>query len=365
MPTVSPFARIFQFGMRLGMRSYTLGSAWWQADCGPYWGHNALIRLQPFMAHCELPLLPGQGPLGGHILSHDQVEAVLMRRAGLEVRVLPEEGGSWEQNPPTLLEHMRRDLRWCHGNMQYWRLLAMPGLEPVSRIQLLLAILMYLGSAAWIAFMTLSALRAGLAEDATQIFHAEAGMTLLACILVMVFAPKIATVADVLASRDSRRAFGGNLPILSSTLAEAIFSALLAPVLAIAHTRFLLGLPFGRAAVWAAQRRGTHRVTPSEAAGRLWPQAAFAGVLVIWLLAMAPLALFGFLPFLTGAVVAVPIAVVTSWAGLGLMLAARSGLWQIPDEIAPASELRALRLPALRKTRQTVPTIEAAFEPGS
>ena len=96
MPSTSAFARVFQFGMRLGMRSYTLGSAWWQGDCGPYWGHNAVIRLAPFIAHCHIPPRPD----GTHILSHDQIEAVLMRRAGYEVRVLPEEGASWEENPP-------------------------------------------------------------------------------------------------------------------------------------------------------------------------------------------------------------------------------------------------------------------------
>ncbi|MGB5733113.1 MAG: glucans biosynthesis glucosyltransferase MdoH, partial [Thiohalocapsa sp.] len=112
LPSASAFARPFQFGMRLGMRSYSIGSAWWQADAGPYWGHNALIRTAPFMAHCEMPRLPGDGPLGGWVLSHDQVEAVLMRRAGYEVRVMPTEGGSWEENPTTLPEFVRRDLRW-------------------------------------------------------------------------------------------------------------------------------------------------------------------------------------------------------------------------------------------------------------
>ena len=111
----APFARVFQFGMRLGMRSYTLGTAWWQGDCGPYWGHNAIMRLAPFIAHCELPVLPGDGPLGGHVLSHDQVEAALMRRAGYDVRVLPDEGLSLEENPPTLMEFIRRDLRWCRA----------------------------------------------------------------------------------------------------------------------------------------------------------------------------------------------------------------------------------------------------------
>ncbi len=146
LPSTSFFARVFQFGMRLGMRSYTIGNAWWQADCGPYWGHNAILRIQPFRDHGELPPIPGRGPLSGPILSHDQVEAVLMRKAGFEVRVLPVEDGSWEENPTTFPEFFRRDLRWCQGNMQYWALLGMKGIAPVSRYQFVFAITMFLGS---------------------------------------------------------------------------------------------------------------------------------------------------------------------------------------------------------------------------
>ena len=127
MPSKSAFARIFQFGMRHGMRSYTMGQAWWVGDCGPFWGHNAVVRIKPFHEQCDLPILPGAPPLGGHVLCHDQVEATLMRRAGYEVRVLPEERGSWEENPPTMLEFARRDVRWCQGNMQYLKLLDLPG----------------------------------------------------------------------------------------------------------------------------------------------------------------------------------------------------------------------------------------------
>ena len=124
MPSASPFARIFQFGMRLSMRSYTIGSAWWQGDCGPYWGHNAIVRIAPFVTHCQLPVLAEGALVKGHVISHDQVEAVLMRRAGYGVRVLAGEGSSFEQNPPTLVEFIRRDLRWCQGNMQYWQFYA-------------------------------------------------------------------------------------------------------------------------------------------------------------------------------------------------------------------------------------------------
>ena len=123
LPNPSPFPRLFQFGMRHGMRAYTVGSAWWQGDCGPYWGHNALIRIAPFMAHCRLPMLPGRPPLGGRVLSHDQVEAVLMRRAGWEVRAARGRGRQLRGEPADALDFVKRDLRWCQGNWQYLKLL--------------------------------------------------------------------------------------------------------------------------------------------------------------------------------------------------------------------------------------------------
>src|SRR5260221_802082 len=129
MPSTSAFARLFQFGMRLSMRSYTIGSAWWQGDCGPYWGHNAIVRLAPFMRHCHLPILSESALVSGHVLSHDQVEAVLMRRAGYEVRVLAEGSGRLQQNPPAVVEFIRRDPRWCPGHMQDWQFLVVPRLR--------------------------------------------------------------------------------------------------------------------------------------------------------------------------------------------------------------------------------------------
>jgi membrane glycosyltransferase len=364
MPTVSTFARIFQFGMRLGMRSYTLGSAWWQADCGPYWGHNALIRLKPFMDHCRLPELPGRPPLGGSILSHDQVEAALMRRAGYEVRVLPSEGGSWEENPPTLLEFIRRDLRWCHGNMQYWRLICMPGLKPISRVQLFLAILMFLTSPAWIAFMTLGMLRVGLADDPGQAFDPQTGLILFGAIMTMVFAPKLATVLDLLATSSARWDFGGATALVTGTLSEVLFFTLLAPVMALAHTRFLAGLPFGHAAVWPAQRRVSHRVRPSQAFEHLWLQSLFGAAGVGFLMFHAPAALMGFLPFLLGPLLAIPIAILTSGEGLGARCA-RSGLWRIPDETQPAPALQRLHLPALSASHRALATSEPASDSAS
>jgi membrane glycosyltransferase len=346
MPSTSAFARIFQFGMRLGMRSYTIGGAWWQGDCGPYWGHNAAVRLAPFIAHCHIPTLPYGGPLGGHVLSHDQVEAVLMRRAGYEVRVLPEEDLGWEENPPTLIEFIRRDLRWCQGTLQYWHFLFWPGIPPVSRYQLAFAVLMFIGSPAWMGLLVVATLAVALAPSPAAFMRADAGMTLLAVVLVMWFAPKIATVLDVLTRPKLRRAFGGGLRFVANVATETIFFLALSPIMWFGHTVFLTGLLFGRTIGWIGQTREDHAVPWSVAFSQLWPQTAL-GLACIGILGVThpwaiPYALF----IAGGLAISVPLAVVTALPWLGRLFA-RIGVGRLPEETDPPAALAALSLPAL------------------
>ncbi len=329
LPSASPFARIFQFGMRLGMRSYTLGAASWQGDCGPYWGHNAILRVAPFTTHCELPVLPGGPPLGGHVLSHDQLEAVLMRRAGYEVRVLPIEDGSWEENPPNLPEFIRRDLRWCQGNMQYFRLLTTPGLLPVSRLQLVLAILMYIGAPAWMGFMVLGLLRA-------MPFRLDLGVIIFAVTLAMGLAPKLATLADVLIRAPLRRAYGGAARVIASALIETVFSMLVAPVSAVAVTIFMIGLLFRRRVGWTSQQRDAQALAVGVAVRALWPQTLFGIGLGIGLWRVAPGAVWYWAPLIAGLAGSSPIALVSAPPRFGRALA-RAGLCRIPEE-APLAE---------------------------
>jgi membrane glycosyltransferase len=185
LPSNSAFTRLFQYGMRLGMRSYTMGSAWWQGDCGPYWGHNALIRLSPFIEFCDLPILKSRSGVPNPILSHDLIEAILMRRAGYEVRIYPQEDLSWEENPPTLTEYIRRDLRWCEGNLQYRNLLTLPHLLPVNRFQLVLAIAMFLGSPAWIVLILFCTIAIGLSVTLDALVNIDHFSSLLLLTLVM------------------------------------------------------------------------------------------------------------------------------------------------------------------------------------
>jgi membrane glycosyltransferase len=343
LPSTSAFARLFQFGMRLSMRSYTLGSAWWQGDCGPYWGHNAILRLQPFIAHCQIT--PDTGGLGAHILSHDQIEAVLMRRAGYEVRVLPDEMG-WEENPPTLIEFIRRDLRWCQGNMQYWPLLTMPGLKLVSRYQLGLAIAMFLGSPAWIGLLVFGTLALASTGSLSEFVRPDAGIALAILIPVMWYASHLATMIDVLMSARARAAYGGTWHFLANTVIELVFMILLCPIMWAGHTFFLVGLALGRGIGWGGQARDDHAVPVTHAARNLWPHTLLGlgciGVLAATHAAAIPYALY----IAAGPALAIPLAVLTALPSVGVAFAS-AGIGRLPEELRPPPPLGRLGLPAV------------------
>jgi membrane glycosyltransferase len=353
LPSTSAFARIFQFGMRLGMRSWTIGSAWWQADCGPNWGHNAIIRIAPFVANCHIPKLPEGGILGGDVLSHDQIEAALMRRAGYDVRVLPEEDLGWEENPPTLIEFIRRDQRWCQGTLQYSHFLFLPGMKIVSRFQLAFAMLMFLGSPAWIGLLVVGTLALAAAKTPADFIRPGAGHALLAIILVMWFAPKIATVIDVLTRPKLRLAFGGTLRFLVSVATETLFFILLSPIMWLCHTLFLAGLPFGRVIGWIGQMRDDHTVPWSAALHQLWPHTA-VGLACLALTALThPSALIYVFLLAGGPALSIPLAVFTARPGLGRALM-RLGIGRLPEETAPPQALTALALPAVAAAARAV-----------
>jgi membrane glycosyltransferase len=346
MPSQSAFARLFQFGMRQGMRPYTMGSAWWAGDCGPFWGHNALVRIAPFRDHCHLPILPGQPPLGGHVLSHDQVEATLMRRAGWEVRVLPQECGSWEENPPTVLEFTRRDLRWCQGNMQYFRLIGLPGLQPMSRFQLAWAILMFLGIPAWTLMFALTALKPLDTADLAAGYPAGLAIAVYLAFILMFLAPKLAGFVDVALTPGGLARYGGGARFVLGAASELVFSFLVGAATTLRTSMFMVGLLFGRAVTWNGQTRDAHALSWSTALRGLWPQTLFGTAVIASLWIQAPTALAWAFPLLIGFPLAVPFAVLTASPAFGALLT-RIGLCAIPEEFATPPEIAALSRPAM------------------
>lgn len=330
MPAESGFARMFQFGMRHGMRAFTMGSAWWNADCGPYWGHNALIRVGPFREHCELPVLPGAPPLGGHILSHDQLEAAFMRRGGHEVRVVPIETRSFETNPPTLTDFAKRDLRWCQGNMQYWRFLIEPGLKPLSRFQLLQAILMYVAPPASVVMTcaaTWKAVSAGFDPA-----YLELGAWLFVAIFTLSAAPKIAGALDVALTRGAVQRYGGALRFSLSAFIEFVASMLMAPIIAVYVSIFLIGLLFGRSVTWSGQNRDQLGVSVATAIKAMGLQTLLGIMLAAILLSGSGwLAAAWATPFISGLCLAIPFTIATASPWFGRWTS-RLGLFAIPEE---------------------------------
>lgn len=350
LPSMSAFARIFQFGMRHGMRSYTMGQAWWVGDCGPFWGHNAVVRTRPFRDACELPELPGKPPLGGPVLSHDQVEATFMRRAGFEVRVLPEERGSWEENPPTLLDFLQRDVRWCQGNMQYLGLLSLPGLHAMSRFQLVWAVLMFLGIPAWTLMIALLPAAAWATRDVAD-FPAGLAITLYVTFFVMYLMPKIAGLIDTTLTPGGVARYGGGPRFVASALIEIVFAFLQGAVSTIRTTIFMIGLAFGMRVNWGGQARDSYGLSYVEAARALWPQTLFGILICGSLLAISPNVFWWSLPLTAGYVLAIPFAVVTASPGLGRWMQ-RVGLAGVPEDFAPPWEVER----ALTANRRTVDT---------
>lgn len=342
MPSESAFARIFQFGMRHGMRPYTMGSAWWGGECGPFWGHNAMVRIKPFREQCHLPLLPGKAPLGGAVMSHDQVEATLMRRAGYEVRVLPEETGSWEENPPTMLDFARRDLRWCLGNLQYLKLLDLPGLKAMSRFQLVWAVLMFLGLPAWTLMIALLPVKVW-EDGALPGYPTGVAIALYLAFLAMYLSPKLAGFVDILLTRGGVARYGGAGRFLVSAAIEVVFAFLQGAISSFRTTIFMIGLLFGRSSIgWNGQDRDAHALSFATAFSCLWPHLAFGLVVCGALLVLSPTVLIWSLPLTAGYLLAIPFAMITASPALGRFLA-RKGLCGIPEDFAPPAELVALR----------------------
>jgi membrane glycosyltransferase len=267
-----------------------------------------------------------------------------MRAGGYEVRVLPVEGGSYEEMPPTLPDFIKRDLRWCQGNMQYLQLLGKPWFTGMGRANLTLAILMYTGAPAWLMFMILGMSQAVVGTFGPQLemggFMGQPGpevaIALFVTMMGITFAPKLIGYTHALLDPARRRAYGGGLHVIGGGLAELLFSMLIAPVVMLAQSVFVAGLFLGRKVKWEAQVRDGHRVSWRDAARGMWPQTLF-GLLAGGLLAtFAPAVLPWAAPVLIGLLLAIPMTVVTSSPALGRKLA-RLGVCAIPEERRPGA----------------------------
>jgi membrane glycosyltransferase len=346
------FGRFIQFGSRLQSPMLTSGLAFWQLGESNYWGHNAIIRVRPFARYCGLPHLKGGPPFGGTILSHDFVEAAFMRRAGYEVRQLPELMGSWEEVPANILDYAARDRRWTAGNLQHTRVMGFPGLHPLSRVHLLTGIVSYVSSPMWLALLLLSSILSVIASGKKPQyflsglhslphwpqFRTGETAALLWLTLAVLLLPKVLGAILAIRDRDLRRQFGGAGRLWASLFAEQLFSMLLAPTMMMFHSTFVIQALLGKRVSWNAQARSDRGVTLSEAFSRQKWQLAFGVVWGAVMLRYAPQFFWWLSPVLAGLLCGVWLTAWTSRADVG-QRARRWGLFLIPEETEPPPEL--------------------------
>jgi membrane glycosyltransferase len=350
------FSRLHQFAAHAYNSIFITGLNFWQGGAANYWGHNAIIRIRPFVEHCRLPKLSGKEPLGGSILSHDLVEAALMRPAGWKVYLASELHGTYEELPPSLISYAVRDRRWCQGNLQHARLLFTPGLHLVNRIHLWMGVMSYVSAPLWVLALVLSTIES-LTETLgkhpyfpreqtlfpTWHISVQHRATLLfLAVMALLMLPKRFSLVPYLRNRESAAAFGGRLKLSLSVLLDIIFSALIAPILATERTRFVVGILLGRNVKWHAQQRDNMQTSLREALGRHAPGTVLG---LLWsglFLFAAPRLFWWFSPVLAGLVLAIPVSVWSSRATAGAW-AKRHGLWLIPEEIITPKLLQRLQ----------------------
>ncbi len=354
------YARLQSFASRLYSPLFLAGLNYWQQHEGNYWGHNAVIRVQPFIEHCSLPDLPGSEPFGGRILSHDFVEAALMRKAGWGVWLAGDMDGTYEEGPPTLIDSAKRDRRWCQGNMQHAWLLTARGFRPASRFHLLMGVMGYVSSPLWLLFMMLCTIHVFAQVTSPLAFASErhadytsffgyaleipAALTLFVFTMLLLFLPKVVSVAATLGRTEEAERFGGKRRLIVSALIETLVSALLAPINMIFNAKFVLFTLLGQGVSWVTQRRG------NEGDGTDWREAIITHggqtmFGVVWGLCsyiISPPFFLWLSPVVVPLVFSIPISIALSQGNLGRG-ARRMGILLTPEESFPPYELKRLQ----------------------
>jgi membrane glycosyltransferase len=347
------FARAHQFAAHTYGPVVAAGLAYWHMGDSNYWGHNAIIRTKAFIDHAGLPDLQGQPPFGGNIMSHDFVEAALIRRAGWKVYLVPEITGSYEESPPSLIDFAERDRRWCQGNLQHSRVVPAAGLYWLSRLHLVMGIMSYLASPIWLLFIILGILLALQAHflrpeyfpkeftlfPTWPTFDPERALRLFVGTMAVLVAPKAFGYLLLLKDRQTLRHCGGALRTGMSVLAEIVLSSLIAPVMMLMQSSEVMGIVTGHDAGWKVQRRDDGSIPLRQVARRHRTHTLFGVVLAVAAYAVSPGLLAWLSPVVLGLILAIPASAITGGQKLGKAVR-RLGLLATPEEIEPPVVVR-------------------------
>ena len=325
------FARFQEFATAVYGPVLSRGLALWYGSEGNYWGHNAIIRVRAFAASCGLPKLSGRKPLGGDIMSHDFVEAALLRRAGFAVYMRPDIDGSYEEAPPTLTDHIARDRRWAQGNLQHSKIVPAAGLHWLSRFHLVNGVMSYIASPLWLLFLITGVVLSWQAEmfppdyfpsdfalfPSWPRFDAERAMALLGFSLAVLLLPKLFGLLNGLIDQKIRAGSGGALALVNSVILETLLAALMAPILMLTQTRFVIDILRGKDSGWSVQKRDGGRVTLRDATRQYVSHTAAGLLLSVATLLISTTVCLWLSPVWLGLIIAAPIAHLTSrgWGG--------------------------------------------------
>ena len=338
------FARVQQFSARLYTPLLVEGLTFWQQGDGNYWGHNAIVRIAPFMQHCAMPVLPGPEPWGGEILCHDVVEAGLMRGAGWDVWVLPEVMESYEALPANMVDYASRERRWCQGNLQHIGLLRHKGLRPVGRFHLGYGVLHYVAAPLVLALLALAVIDAaagGAFVPALLTAGGAAHIALAALLLGSLYGGKVLSLGHALADDDRARSYGGRPQLLASAAGEQLAALVFSTVLIVLYAGYVLDLIRGRTVRWESQARDNRGLSWAEGWLRFRGTTAVGVLLAIAMGWSSPVLLAWCMPILAGLVLSVPAIVLSSRLDAG-RAARAAGLFVTPEEHAQPAILRAL-----------------------
>ncbi len=339
------FARMQQFAGRLYGPVIAHGIAWWHGAEGNYWGHNAIIRTRAFAEAAGLPTLPGRKPFGGHILSHDFVEAALLRRAGWAIHMMPAVEGSYEEGPPSLADVAVRDRRWCQGNLQHAAVLPTRGLHWISRLHLMMGIGAYGTAPLWLAFLLTGIILSLEAHFVLPNYFPSGpslfprwpvvdpvrSMWLFIITMAVLLGPKLlATLAGLLRGAE-RRAFGGGIRLIASVLVETLLAALIAPIAMLTQSAAVISILSGQDGGWQPQQRDDGAVAWRDVVRAYLPHT-MAGLVLGLASALVSIPLLLWMtPVVLGLVLAIPLASLTARRSVGSAFA-RIGLLGTPEE---------------------------------
>ena len=329
------YGRLQQFANHCFGPIFANGLAAWHGLSSNFWGHNAIIRTKAFAESCRLPILPGKPPLGGHVLSHDFIEAGLLRRAGWGVRFDTDIKASFEEAPPSLIDALIRDRRWCQGNLQHTRFLFAQGFRLPTRLHLFTGLMSYLVAVFWLSLIVVGlaiAVQASLTRPVYftnpslfptwPVFDSERALQLFFVSMGLVLAPKAFGWLTAFLNIFRWRHFGGPVLLTLSTAFELVMSALYAPILMVAQFGVVISVLRGKDSGWKTQTRNDGAVSWKVAARTHLGHTAFGAVLAGIAFLVSKAMFYWLLPITGGLMLSIPL----SWVSGGVR---RAWLWNM------------------------------------